>query len=74
MRIKVKRQEIALKRDQLRFVEESAKSLSRSLGFKNLDQLNMLTQNPLGTLKILLSLYRRLRTLARYESKGKADL
>jgi hypothetical protein len=74
MRIKVKRQEIALKRDQLRFVEESARSLSRGLGFKNLDELNMLTQNPLGTLKILLSLYRRLRTLSKYESKGKADL
>ena len=74
MRIKVKRQEIVLKREQLRFVEESAKSLSRGLGFKNLDELNMLTKNPLGTLKILLSLYRRLRTLAKYESKGKADL
>lgn len=74
MRISVKRQEITLKRDQLHFVEESAESLSRLLGFKNLDELHNFTQNPLATLKILLSLYRKVRTLAKYESKGKANL
>lgn len=74
MRVKVKRQEIALRRDQIRFAEESAKSLSQLLGFKNLEELHYLTQNPLATLKILLSLYRRVRTLAKYESKGKANL
>jgi|SRR5882724_672665 len=74
MRIKAKRQEIALKREQIRFVEESAKSLSRLLGFKNLNELHDFTQNPLATLKILLSLYRRVRTIANYESKGKVNL
>jgi hypothetical protein len=74
MSIKVKRQEIALRRDQIRFAQESAKALSQLLDFKHLNDLDNLTRNPLGTLKILLSLYRRVRLLAKYESKGKANL
>jgi len=74
MRIKVRRQEIALRRDQIRFAQESAKELSRLMDFKHLEELDLLTRNPLGTLKILLSVYRRLRALAKYEKKGKANL
>jgi hypothetical protein len=74
MRIKVRRQEIALRRDQIRFAEESAKALSKLLNFKHLDELDKLTNNPLGSLKILWSVYRRVRELAKYEKKGKANL
>jgi hypothetical protein len=72
MRIKVRRQEIALGRDQIRFAEESAKALSRLMDFEHLEQLSKLTNNPLGTLKILLSIYRRVRELAKYQRKRKA--
>jgi hypothetical protein len=35
--------------------------------------LNKLTGNPISTLKILLSYYRRIRTLSEYVAKGKAN-
>ncbi len=72
MRIKAKREELQLHREQLQFLEESCQTLSRLMGLKNLEQLHALTPNPLATLKILLSVYRRVRTLAGYEDAGKA--
>lgn len=74
MRIKVRRQEIALRREQIRFAEESAKRLGQLMDFRYVEELDRLTNNPLGTLKILLSIYRRLRALNKYEKRGKANL
>jgi hypothetical protein len=47
--------------------------LAEALGFSDLARLNELTGNPVATMKIFLSYYRRIRTLAEHEQKGKAD-
>ena len=44
------------------------------MGFEDLGQLHKRTENPLASLKILLSLYRRLRILARYQEDHMIDL
>jgi hypothetical protein len=46
--------------------------MSKILGFEDIKQLNERTGNPYISLKILLSLYRRVRTLAGYERDGRA--
>ena len=72
MRIEVKRRELAIEKEQLQFINEAAQKLSQMMGFKNVEQINELTGNSLATLKILLSFYRRIRTLAGYEKDEKA--
>ena len=72
MRIEVKRRELALKKEQLQFINDATQKLSQMMDFKNVEQINKLTGNPLATLKILLSFYRRIRTLAGYEEEKKA--
>jgi hypothetical protein len=72
MRIEVKRKELALENEQIQFVNEAVQKLSQMMGFENVEQINKLTGNPLATLKILLSFYRRIRTLAGYEEEKKA--
>jgi hypothetical protein len=74
LRIEVKRRGLALEHEELKFVQDSARTLSQLMGFQNVDQINQLTGNPLSTLKIILSFYRRIRTLADYERNGKARL
>src|SRR6267378_4501008 len=61
MRIKVKREELRLDREEVQYLEQSCQSLARLLGFKDLEQLQDLTPNRLATLKVLLSLYRRVK-------------
>jgi len=72
MRIEVKRKELALESEELQFINEAAQKLSEMMGFENVEQINELTGNPLATLKILLSFYRRIRALAEYEKEKKA--
>ena len=74
LRISVRRKALALKQEELRFVQQSTDSLSKLMGFQNLDEINNLTGNHLTTLKIILSFYRRIRALAEYEHDGKAKL
>jgi hypothetical protein len=72
MKIDVKLKELELTKAQIDFAVESSQRLAKDLGFEGLDELNEGTGNPLATLKILLSYYRRVRTLAGYAIKGKA--
>ena len=72
MNIEAKRQSLMLERDQADFAIDSANKLSQLLGFENVEQIQRLTQNPLATLKILLSFYRKIRTLAKFKDDGKA--
>lgn len=74
LRLEVKRAQLGLQKEEMKFVETSAKQLAEMMGFKNLQQINALTGNPLATLKILLSFYRRVKKLAEYEKNGKANL
>ncbi len=62
-----------LTRDELALVKESFDQLSGLVGIANVQALNARTDDPLISLKILLSIYRRLRDLAEYQRRGKAD-
>lgn len=48
--------------------------MAKMIGLSDIEQMNRKTGSPLKTLKILLSLYRRIRTLAEYQNKGKTKL
>jgi hypothetical protein len=74
MRIEIKSAELKLTRDQLAFVEECSSTMARVLGFSNIQEIHDRTGHPYRSLKILLSLFRRVRTLVEYETKGKAHL
>lgn len=73
MRIEGRRKTLNLRKEEAEFVEKSLSAMARILGFRNISDINERTGNPYVSLKILLSLYRRVRTLAEYERKGKAD-
>jgi len=74
MKIEAKRQSLLLSKEQSDFAIESANKLSQLLGFENVEQIQKLTKNPLATLKILLSFYRKIKVLAEFNSKGKTEL
>ncbi|MBM70854.1 MAG: hypothetical protein CME43_15415 [Haliea sp.] len=74
LRIDVKRKQLLLESEEMAAVEHHADIAARLLGFPNHQSITERTGNPYVTLKILLSLYRRVRTLAEFKNKGKADL
>ena len=66
----VKRREREFEREEIEFIVASSKELSKLLEFEDLERLEARTQDHLGTLKILLSFYRRTRELVEfYESR-----
>lgn len=72
MGIEAKRQSLLLTKEQSDFAIDSADKLSKLLGFENIGQVHKLTKNPLATLKILLSFYRKIKLLSEFTAKGKA--
>jgi len=74
LRIDVKKKELELEMMHTDFIEKSATTMARLVGLEDLTQMHEKTGSPLKTLKILLSLYRRIRTLAEYQNKGKTKL
>lgn len=72
MKIEAKRASLELEKEQRDFAIESAEKLSALLGFEHIAELHKLTGNPLASLKILLSFYRKIKILAKYETSGKA--
>ena len=73
LRLEVKRKELQFKKEELEYINLCVTQMGQLLGFNNLTEINERTGHPYVTLKILLSLYRRLRTLVDYEREGKAD-
>jgi hypothetical protein len=73
MRIEDRRRQLDFRREEIQFVEQSLTQMAAILGFKNIKEINEHTGNPYVSLKIMLSLYRRVRTLADYERKGKVE-
>lgn len=71
LQINVKKQELELKESDLRFINSAMQSLAKLMGFKNIKDLHRVTRNPLTSLKIILSFYRRIKLLANYTTKGK---
>lgn len=74
LQIEVKKKELELEKAHQKFIESSTHTMVTLLGLSSVDQINQKTGSPLKTLKILLSLYRRIRTLAEYQNKGKTKL
>lgn len=61
-----------LTREEIDFVVWSSERLSEALGFYSLDELEHRTRNHLASLKILMSYYRRVRTLVDFVRREKA--
>lgn len=74
LRIEVEKKELELEEKHQQFIESSAERMVKLLGLSDVEQMNQKTGSPLKTLKILLSLYRRIRTLAEYQNEGKTKL
>lgn len=71
LRIEVEERRLQLSRSELDFSEECAETIASIFGW-DVKYLTAKTGNPYKTLKILLSIARRLRILAEYQLKGKA--
>ncbi len=74
LRIEVEREKIALSREELRLISEYSKEMAEMLQIGSAEAVDARTERPLVSLKILLSVYRRIRTLADYSVKRKATL
>ena len=74
LRIQVEKAEISLSREELKLIRQYSKEMAELLVIGTPDALEERTQRPLVSLKILLSVYRRIRTLAEYQNKRKAVL
>ena len=67
LRIEAKRAQLELDRHELEFAEEVTERLATSMGFDLTQQLRRLTDNPLVRMKILFSLFRRVRDLSKLQ-------
>jgi len=74
LRIETERKSLVLEGERLQFVEASSRQLAQILGFSSPTELDKLTGSRYVTLKILMSVYRRVRRLCEYENSGKAHL
>lgn len=70
--VELKKNQLA--RDDIQLILESSEQLAHILSIGSADTIHQRTREPLISLKILLSVYRRVRLLADYKIKGKADL
>lgn len=74
LKLKVEREVLKLDKEHIDFIDSGSRKMAKLLGFSSPAKLNNFTNDPYLTLKILFSVYRRVRTLAQYESSGKAQL
>lgn len=74
LRMEVESKRIALAGEELAFVLDSSERLARVLDLSDVAILHERTQDPLISLKVLMSLYRRVRVLAEFHNRGKVRL
>jgi hypothetical protein len=74
LRIEVDRKKLELTKEQIYLVADANEKMADILNLDSHDTIDQRTNDPLISLKIFLSVYRRIRTLAEYENKGKASL
>lgn len=67
LKVDVRRAQLELERDELEFAAGAARELGATMDLDLADELEGLTENPLVRLKILLSLYRRVRYLSKLQ-------
>ena len=63
LRIEVRKAEIDLKRDELDFAKDATRQLATLLEFEDVKTLEATTENSIASMKIMFSLYRRVRKL-----------
>lgn len=73
-KLEIQEKEFDLSEKHFQFLRKSNIDMGRILGLDNIEEINEKTGNELRTLKILLSIYRRVRILVKYETEGKAIL
>ena|SRR5208337_1458698 len=74
LRIQVESDVLKFESEHMNFINTSSRQMAQLLGFSTPVEINRLTGNPYLTLKLLLSVYRRVRTLSEYQNSGKAHL
>lgn len=72
--IAVEKERLNLDKDRMEFLRQSVREMGDALRLDETDKLVSVAGNELRALKILLSMYRRIRVLADYQEKGKAVL
>lgn len=72
--INVERARLNLDKEKMEFLKISVQEMGQALNVGNADGLVKVSGNELRALKILLSMFRRIRVLAEYQEKGKATL
>jgi len=70
----IKSKEIDLAKKQLDFILNANKKIAELLQLQSAEVIEERAEHPLIAMKILFSIYRRIRTLAEYQQKGKAKL
>lgn len=73
LRLDAQQKELQFKKEELEYITSCLNQMGNLLGFRNLEEINARTGHPYISLKILMSLYRRVRTLVGYIERGKAD-
>ncbi len=72
--IDVKRRQMELTHDQLRFAREAQEQFGELISLDNVAELERLASNEVVSPKVMLSVYRRARALSKDEREGKLDL
>src|ERR1700733_14766799 len=74
LRLKEKQETLEFQKYELDFIKTSSRQMAELLGFRSPAEVDSRTGHPYRTLKLLLSVYRRIRTLSEYENEKKAWL
>ena len=74
LKLEVERKKIQLSKDEIDLLVHSSEQMAKILGLSSAEPILTRTNDPLVALKVLMSIYRRVRTLAEYQNKGKANL
>ena len=72
--IDIQTKEIELANNQMNFILDANKKMATILGLDSAEVIEQRAEHPVIAMKILFSIYRRVRTLAEYQEKGKARL
>ena len=73
LKIEIERKKIGLKSDEIELIKDYSDTMAAIMGLNKPDQIHERTKDPLISLKILFSIFRRVRTLAEYKNMGKAQ-
>jgi len=74
MRLDARKRALQLERAEIAWLDDVTERMTRLIGAEHIQGLLSHMDNPIARLKLLLSVFRRVRTLAKYELDGKAKL